>query len=80
MGFRSYDPGLNRFTSRDLYLGARANMGLSVDGFTGNRYAFTAGNPITGVELDGHKFCEGGGGSGRCVEHDGDAIGGTRAE
>ncbi|MGW0120017.1 golvesin C-terminal-like domain-containing protein [Streptomyces sp. NPDC003327] len=56
MGFRDYDPGLNRFTSRDMYNGALADMGLGSDPFTGNRYAFTGGNPISNVEIDGHWF------------------------
>ncbi|MFB6784301.1 RHS repeat-associated core domain-containing protein, partial [Streptomyces sp. NPDC056352] len=54
MGFRDYNPGLNRFTTRDMYNGALADMGLGSDPFTGNRYAFTGGNPVSGVELDGH--------------------------
>ncbi|MFI2347971.1 DNRLRE domain-containing protein [Streptomyces sp. NPDC019443] len=56
MGFRDYDPGLNRFTTRDMYNGALADMGLGSDPFTGNRYAFTGGNPISNVEIDGHWF------------------------
>lgn len=54
MGFRDYSPGLNRFTTRDMYNGALADMGLGADPYTGNRYAFTGGNPISGIELDGH--------------------------
>ncbi len=60
MGFRDYSPGLNRFTSRDMYNGALSDMRLGSDPFTGNRYAFTGGNPISGVEIDGHNWCEGG--------------------
>ncbi|MEU8299831.1 DNRLRE domain-containing protein [Micromonospora sp. NPDC048909] len=56
MGFRNYDPGLNRFLTRDTYGGAMADMGLAMDPFTGNRYAFAGGNPISFVELDGHLF------------------------
>ncbi|MCW3845516.1 hypothetical protein ONA70_36190, partial [Micromonospora yasonensis] len=56
MGFRNYDPGLNRFLTRDAYGGALADMGLSTDPFTNNRYAFAGGNPISFVELDGHLF------------------------
>ncbi|MGW6458219.1 DNRLRE domain-containing protein [Streptomyces sp. NPDC055078] len=56
MGFRDYSPGLNRFTSRDMYNGALADMGLGSDPYTGNRYAFTGGNPVSGVELDGHDY------------------------
>ena len=54
MGFRDYSPGLNRFLSRDSYNGALADMRLGVNPWTGNRYAFAGGNPISGVEIDGH--------------------------
>jgi RHS repeat-associated protein len=54
MGFRTYDPGLNRFLSRDMYNGALSDMGLVSDPLTGNRYAFGGGNPISNIELDGH--------------------------
>ncbi|MEU1333100.1 DNRLRE domain-containing protein [Streptomyces sp. NPDC005865] len=72
MGFRDYSPGLNRFTTRDMYNGAAADMRLGADALTGNRYAFTGGNPISNVELDGHlpcvdgiqEACGGGGGGG----------------
>ncbi|MFF8478801.1 DNRLRE domain-containing protein [Streptomyces sp. NPDC015414] len=58
MGFRDYSPGLNRFASRDLYTGALADMGLGADPYTGNRYAFTGGNPTSRVELDGHGWLD----------------------
>src|SRR5439155_11396418 len=54
MGFRDYNPGLNRFLTRDTYDGALADLNLGADPWTGNRYAFTGGNPVTNVELDGH--------------------------
>ncbi|MCA2186575.1 RHS repeat-associated core domain-containing protein [Nonomuraea cavernae] len=54
MGFRDYSPGLNRFLLRDTYNGALDDLGLGLDPWTSNRYAFTGGNPITGIELDGH--------------------------
>ncbi|MFE0172669.1 DNRLRE domain-containing protein [Streptomyces sp. NPDC059002] len=57
MGFRDYSPGLNRFTTRDMYNGAAADMRLGADALTGNRYAFTGGNPVSNVELDGHLPC-----------------------
>lgn len=56
MGFRDYSPGLNRFTSRDMYNGALSDLNLSTDPFNGNRYAFTGGNPINRIEYDGHDF------------------------
>jgi RHS repeat-associated protein len=54
MGFRDYNPGLNRFLTRDSYDGALADLNLGSDPWTGNRYAFTGGNPISRVENDGH--------------------------
>ncbi|ELS57260.1 golvesin C-terminal-like domain-containing protein [Streptomyces viridochromogenes] len=56
MGFRNYDPGLNRFLTRDMFGGALDDMALATDPYTGNRYAFAGGNPISFVELDGHLF------------------------
>ncbi|WP_420708037.1 DNRLRE domain-containing protein [Streptomyces sp. 142MFCol3.1] len=55
MGFRDYNPGLNRFTTRDMYNGALADMKLGADPYTSNRYAFTGGNPTSFIELDGHR-------------------------
>ncbi|SCG67212.1 RHS repeat-associated core domain-containing protein [Micromonospora siamensis] len=63
MGFRDYSPGLNRFLTRDNYNGALSDMNLGLNPFTGNRYAFGGGNPISAVELDGHIWINDGGGS-----------------
>jgi RHS repeat-associated protein len=54
MGFRSYAPGLNSFTSRDMYNGALADVAMGMDPWNANRYAFAGGNPISHVDLDGH--------------------------
>jgi RHS repeat-associated protein len=54
MGFRDYNPGLNRFLVRDTYNGALSDLNLSLDPFSGNRYAFGGGNPTSMIELDGH--------------------------
>ncbi len=62
MGFRNYDSSLNQFLSRDMYNGALSDMQLDSDPFTGNRYTFGGGNPISNIELDGHMFPAGGGG------------------
>ncbi|MCX5202941.1 DNRLRE domain-containing protein [Streptomyces sp. NBC_00237] len=79
MGFRNYSPGLNRFTSRDMYNGALADMGLSTDPMTGNRYAFTGGNPTSRVELDGHDWCDvcsdALDAAGEWIDHNADALG-----
>jgi hypothetical protein len=55
MGFRDYNPGTNRFLSRDMYTGALNDLNLGLSPWTNNRYAFTGGNPITLIELDGHE-------------------------
>jgi RHS repeat-associated protein len=54
MGFRDYSPGLNRFLTLDLYNGALADLAMTTDPWTNNRYAFGAGNPLSQVEIDGH--------------------------
>jgi RHS repeat-associated protein len=54
MGARDYDPGLNRFLSRDMFAGALADLSLAVDAFTMNRYAFAGGNPLSLIEFGGH--------------------------
>ncbi len=54
MGFREYNPGLNRYLSRDLYDGALKDMALGGDPWNMNRYAFAGGNPISRMEFDGH--------------------------
>ncbi|MFI7672047.1 RHS repeat-associated core domain-containing protein, partial [Actinophytocola sp. NPDC049390] len=54
MGFRDYQPGINRFMTRDMYNGALADFNLATNPWTGNRYAFTGGNPISRIEIDGH--------------------------
>jgi RHS repeat-associated protein len=54
LGFRDYDPGLNRFLTRDAYNGALDDLDLASDPFTSNRYAFAAGNPTTMVDQTGH--------------------------
>ncbi|MBB4908876.1 DNRLRE domain-containing protein [Actinophytocola algeriensis] len=57
MGFRDYQPGINRFTVRDTYNGALADLNLGTNPWTGNRYTMAGGNPITGIEIDGH-YCD----------------------
>jgi RHS repeat-associated protein len=54
MGFRDYSPGLNQFLTRDTYNGALDDVDLATDPFTGNRYAFAAGNPVNLLDLTGH--------------------------
>lgn len=64
LGFRDYDPGLNRFLTRDMFNGALADMFLTTNPWTLGRYTFGGGNPISRVEDDGHlpipKFTGGG--------------------
>ena len=39
-----------------MYDGALADVGLSTDPFTGSRYAFGGGNPVTNIESNGHSW------------------------
>jgi RHS repeat-associated protein len=50
MGFRTYNPNINQFLSRDMYNGSGADAGL------GSRYGFAGGNPVSNVELNGHNW------------------------
>ncbi|WP_233712506.1 polymorphic toxin-type HINT domain-containing protein [Kribbella turkmenica] len=54
MGFREYNPALNRFLTRDLYAGALKDLALGADPWNTNRYMFGGGNPIGRIEIDGH--------------------------
>ncbi|TDO52988.1 RHS repeat-associated protein [Kribbella sp. VKM Ac-2571] len=54
MGFREYNPGLNRFLTRDMFNGALTDLGLGTDPWNANRYMFGGGNPISRIELNGH--------------------------
>ncbi len=55
IGFRDYDPGINRFLTRDFYQGALKDLALGTDPWSTNRYTYAGGNPIGMVDLDGHK-------------------------
>jgi RHS repeat-associated protein len=55
MGFRDYAPGVSQFLTRDAYNGALADLNLTTNPWTGNRYAFAGGNPTTLIELTDHE-------------------------
>ena len=75
MGFRDYSPGLNRFLTLDSYNGALSDLRLGLNPWTGNRYAFGGGNPISMVENDGHDGCSWNPTTwGDCLSDAGDAI------
>jgi RHS repeat-associated protein len=59
MGTRRYSSsiGAGRFLQFDSYGAADADLGLSLDPLTMNRYAYAAGNPVRFSELDGHEPC-----------------------
>jgi RHS repeat-associated protein len=67
MGTRRFGPDTGRFLQRDRYMGALADLGLSLDPLTANRYSLAGGNPITYVETDGHAFTIGDDG-GACTD------------
>lgn len=65
MGARRFGPDVARFLQPDLFLGALADLGLSTDPLTANRYALAGGNPLSFLEWDGHMpINDGGRGSG----------------
>ena len=61
-GTRRYDPTSTRFLQQDLYRGALADLGLTVDPLSQNRYALAGGNPTSWIEYDGHFLIANGGG------------------
>jgi hypothetical protein len=69
MGFREYNPGLNRFLTRNMYAGALTDMTLGSDPWNTNRYMFGGGNPISRVEIDGDLNVEEGDGGGFTTEN-----------
>jgi RHS repeat-associated protein len=54
MGARRYGPDTTRFLEQDIFHGALANLGLTLDPLTQNPYSLAGGNPISFVEWDGH--------------------------
>jgi RHS repeat-associated protein len=64
MGVRRYGPDIGRFLQADVFAGALADLGLSLDPLTQNRYALAGGNPVSFIELDGHRALADGGGGG----------------
>jgi RHS repeat-associated protein len=54
MGARQFGPALGQFLQADRYDSALADVGLSSDPLTSNRYSLAGGNPISFVEIDGH--------------------------
>ncbi|MEU4295011.1 DNRLRE domain-containing protein [Kribbella sp. NPDC026596] len=70
MGFREYNPGLNRFLTRDMFDGALTDLGLATDPWNANRYMFGGGNPISRIELDGHMSAPDSSGPGGVIQAD----------
>jgi RHS repeat-associated protein len=64
MGARRFGPDTSHFLSPDFFYGSLANLGLSTDPITGNRYDLAGGNPISFKESDGHMVSADGGGGG----------------
>ena len=61
MGARRYGPDLGGFYQADVFHGSLADLGLSLDPLTQNRYALAAGNPVSYTETDGHALRPDGG-------------------
>ncbi|WP_210490980.1 RHS repeat-associated core domain-containing protein [Patulibacter sp. SYSU D01012] len=54
MQARAYQPSTGRFLQQDRFEDPEADLRLLSDPMTSSRYAFTAGNPATYSEYDGH--------------------------
>jgi RHS repeat-associated protein len=54
MQARAYQPSTGRFLQQDRFEDPEADLTLAADPLTSSRYAFTAGNPGTRSEYDGH--------------------------
>jgi RHS repeat-associated protein len=61
-GYRRYDPGSSRFLQQDLFNNGLADLGLTLDPLSQNRYALAGGNPTSWIEYDGHMIIANGGG------------------
>ncbi|EHN12313.1 RhsD protein [Patulibacter medicamentivorans] len=58
MQARAYRPDIGQFLQQDRYSDPKADLQLAADPLTSSRYSFTAANPATRAEYDGH-FGEG---------------------
>jgi RHS repeat-associated protein len=54
MQARTYRPETGSFLQQDRFENPQADLTLAMDPLTNSRYAFTAGNPSTRAEYDGH--------------------------
>lgn len=54
MGARRFGPGIGRFLQQDQFASVAADVNLTTDPLTQNRYSLAAGNPVSFVEWDGH--------------------------
>jgi RHS repeat-associated protein len=55
MGARRFGPDTAQFLQEDVYQDALADLSLSTDPLTQNRYGLAGGNPVNFVEVDGHE-------------------------
>ncbi|WP_040598505.1 RHS repeat domain-containing protein [Patulibacter medicamentivorans] len=57
MQARSYRTDIGQFLQQDRFMDPQADLQLAADPLTSARYSFTAGNPATRAEYDGHLPC-----------------------
>ena len=62
MGARRFAPSVGRFLQVDYFNGALADLSLSADPLTSNRYGLAGGTPLSFIEWDGHTVYPDGGG------------------
>lgn len=68
MGARRYSAPSGRFLQNDAYVSGAANLELSRNPLSANRYALAGGNPLNYVEIDGHRVTGDGSGETKDVE------------
>ena len=56
-GARRFGPDISHFLQQDYFQGAFADLGLSLDPLTQNRYALSGGNPVNLADPTGHRAC-----------------------
>src|SRR5262249_16030518 len=61
-GERRFDSGTAKFLQQDLYHDGLADLNLTIDALSENRYSLAGGNPLSFIESDGHSVIPDGGG------------------
>ncbi|MDR2985332.1 MAG: hypothetical protein LBV34_10880, partial [Nocardiopsaceae bacterium] len=75
-GARNYSPAGDHFLTPDYFHGALADLQLSTDPLTQDRYALTGGNPVSFIDWSGHMLASDGSAGGMPAQYNQQTIGG----